>query len=240
MAVPPSMQTSVQSKQRNEQLHAANVQLARETPERIIEWAGKTYGASICFATMLDIEGCALVRILAATVPSMRVLMPDTGYLSPQVLSLREHLQQRYQLPIHLIRPSSLTASFESDFGPLFTTHTSRCCRVNRWEPMRKEFDQYTARIAARRRGLCPAMQPLGPVAWDETLQLVQINPLTNWSDDDLRQFLLDQQIPHLSADAEESILGCAMCSKKWYDVVPGDSDVPASNDRCKQKLSAG
>lgn len=207
-----------------ETLKAINTELAHASPQDIIAWAAAMHPKKLCLATMLDAEGCALVAMIAETAVDIPVFMLDTGYLSHDVHALRELLQRQYGVAIQLVYPSLVHATFEAEYGPLVMNNPAQCCRLNRWELVRDLFHNYSARLAARRQALCPVMHDVEIAVWEERFKIVQVNPLTNWTDVQLLQYLDEQRIPHSGLSGTGSAkCCCAACPFPWEDVVPID-----------------
>ena len=66
-------------------------------PIEIIEWAVRRFeGRSIAMTTAYGMEGIALLHMLAARIPDLRVISIDTGFLFEETHRLSRKLKARF------------------------------------------------------------------------------------------------------------------------------------------------
>ncbi|TWH32097.1 phosphoadenosine phosphosulfate reductase [Isoptericola variabilis J7] len=106
--------------------------------------------------------------------------------------------------------------------GPdLFERDAEACCRMRKVEPMRQVLAGYEAWATGLRRGDSVTRREAPLVTWDSSNNLVKINPIAAWSDDDLVSFALRHRlvVNPLLNDGYPSI-GCEPCTRR---VAPGE-----------------
>lgn len=88
-------------------------------------------------------------------------------------------------------------------------------------EPLRDALGDYDAWITGVRRAESETRASTPAIEWDETFELVKINPLVSWSDADVQTYLIENNVPSnpLLTRGYPSI-GCAPCTRR---VAPGE-----------------
>ena len=97
------------------------------------------------------------------------------------------------------------------------------CCFIRKVEPLRRALQGYSIWMTGIRRAqsVDRAQTPL--FEWDETHNLIKVNPLINWSKDDVWDYVKRYDIPYneLHNQGYPSI-GCAPCTRA---IMPGEDD---------------
>ena len=136
-----------------QQIAAANVELATAPPQTVLRWATTTFGDKLTMATAFGPEGCCLIHMLAGIDPSIRIFNLDTGYQFQETLDLRERIKNRYGIAVEYIRPELTVAEYEAEHGgPLYRHRPDQCCEDRKVLPLRRAVVGYSAWISAIRR----------------------------------------------------------------------------------------
>jgi phosphoadenosine phosphosulfate reductase len=90
-----------------------------------------------------------------------------------------------------------------------------RCCRVRKLEPLRRAFSGLDAWICGLRREQSVTRQEVRLIEWDEANGLVKINPLIDWSEEQVRAYIAEHKVPYnpLHDEGYPSI-GCEPCTR--------------------------
>ena len=83
-------------------------------------------------------------------------------------------------------------------------------------EPMREAVKGYDAWISAIRRDQTPNRATAGIVEWDTRFNLVKVNPLANWSSEQVWDYIRANDVPYnpLHDEGYPSI-GCWPCTRQ-------------------------
>ncbi len=186
------------------------------TPEAILRWAVASYHPRLTMATAFGAEGCVLLAMLAEIEPRVRVFNLDTGYQFPETLELRERIRLRFGIDVELIRPDETVEEMEARFeGPIYGTRPDECCRIRKVEPLKSAVVGYDAWISAIRRDQTHARRNSGIVEMDSRFDLVKINPLANWTKQDVWRYIHDNDVPYNPLhDAGYPSIGCWPCTR--------------------------
>ncbi len=186
------------------------------TPQEILRWAVDAYHPRLTMATAFGAEGCVLMAMLAEIEPRVHIFNLDTGYQFAETLELRERIQERYGLRIHLVGADESVAEMESRFGgPIYGTRPDECCRIRKVEPLKQAVKGFDAWISAIRRDQTHARANAAIVEPDGRFELIKINPLANWTKQDVWRYIHDHEVPYnpLHNQGYPSI-GCWPCTR--------------------------
>lgn len=198
------------------------------TPQEILKWAVMTYREKLTMATAFGAEGCSLIAMLAAirdeTGITPDIFNLDTGYQFPQTLALRLKMQEKYGIPIRFVAAPETVAQMEARCGgPIYRTDPDKCCGIRKVAPLRPAVQGFAAWITAIRRDQTPERAGAPIVGPDLKFPLVKINPLANWSKQQVWDYVRANGVPTnpLHEQGFPSI-GCWPCTRA---VASGEDD---------------
>jgi phosphoadenosine phosphosulfate reductase len=178
----------------------ANDRLADASAQEILAWAREIFGDELVVtASMAD---GALPHLAAEAAPGVDVLFLDTGYHFAETIGTRDAVAAT--LPINLINatPRQTVAEQDAEHGQdLFATDPDKCCALRREE--------------------APTRANTQVVEYDEKRDMVKLNPLAPWTQEDLDGYIADNDVlvNLLQYDGYPSI-GCQPCTRR---VAPGE-----------------
>ena len=188
----------------------------RSYPHEIIAWAAHTYGEGLCMATGFGPEGIVIMHILSQIAPQIKVFYLDTDLFFPETYALRDELQQRFGLTFERVSTTLSLDQQTEQYGPeLWSRDPNQCCRLRKVEPLRTHLKQKTAWITAIRRNQTRIRQSAKPIEWDETNGLVKLNPLLNWSHDQVWTYIYLFDLPtNILHKSGYPSIGCWPCTR--------------------------
>jgi phosphoadenosine phosphosulfate reductase len=175
-----------------------------------------TFFPRLTMATAFGAEGCCILHMLAEIEPSVHVFNLETGYQFPETLALRERIRERYGIEVELVQPELSVAEYEAEHGgPLYRCRPDQCCEDRKIQPLRRVVSDYDAWISAIRRDQTTDRAKASTVHWDAKFGLVKINPLLNWTKEDIWSFIVQNDVPYnpLHDEGYPSI-GCWPCTR--------------------------
>ncbi len=199
----------------------ATAKLEGTTAEQIVAWALETFGPRTAIACSFSIEDVALVHLASQSGHPFRVVALETGRLHEETLRVAERLRQRYDITIDWYAPERQELeSFLRDSGS-FSFRTSleerkRCCQVRKIRPLRRALADSPAWMTGLRRDQGETRTLLPVVEWDENFGgLAKVNPLADWSDDQLTAHVKEHNLPRNTLYEEGyTSIGCAPCTR--------------------------
>jgi phosphoadenosine phosphosulfate reductase len=147
--------------------------------------------------------------------PGARVIFLDTGYHFAETLGTADAVESAMPITLLRVRPELSVAEQDATYGKdLWARDPDLCCRMRKVQPLRKALAPYVAWASGIRRAETDARRGIGLVEWDSTNELVKVNPLAQWTQDDVDRYVADNGLlaNPLLQDGYGSI-GCAPCT---------------------------
>src|SRR5947209_162100 len=203
----------------DEELAAANADLAGQPPEAILRWAVRQF-PRLTMATAFGAEGCCLIHMLAEISSAVRVFNLDTGYQFAETLELRERLRERYGIAVEFVRPVLSVAEYEAKHaGPLYVYQPDQCCHDRKIVPLRKALVGYDAWVSAIRKDQTEHRAAAAVVQWDAKFELHKVNPLLTLTRKDVWAFVHKHDVPYNPLhDRNYPSIGCWPCTRAVLD----------------------
>ncbi|MDF1664999.1 MAG: phosphoadenylyl-sulfate reductase [Planctomycetota bacterium] len=196
------------------------------SPATILRWANRQFGRSLTFGSALTMEDQVLTSFISEQSLPISIFVLDTGRLHEASYTLLENTIQRYKAPIQLYFPDwEDIESMIGENGPnLFKQSVDlrkKCCFARKEKPLRRALDKKKAWITGLRREHWTAGPTLEPIEWDEARQLYKINPLWNWSREQLTNHVERNQVL-VNPLHEQGFynIGCEPCTRP---IGPGE-----------------
>src|SRR5947207_253413 len=199
----------------DEELNALAEEFVGSSPEIILRWALDQFGSEVALATGFGVEGCVLVSLLAAIDRNARLFYLDTDLLFPATYALRDALEERYGVRFEC-RTTAISLKQQAiAYGEkLWERQPDECCRLRKVEPLRKMLSGLRAWITGIRREQSPTRASARVVERDSQLGLIKINPLANWAERDIWQYVRDNDVPYNPLlDQGYRSIGCVPCT---------------------------
>ncbi|MCD0448555.1 phosphoadenylyl-sulfate reductase [Actinocorallia sp. API 0066] len=198
---------------------SAATALADASALEIVRWASATFGDRICLTSSMS--DAALIHLVSKVRPGVDVLFVDTGYHFAETIGTRDAVEAVYPVNVINVRPTRTVAEQDRDLGPrLHGRNPDLCCHLRKVAPLGRALEGYMAWFTGVRRDETSSRQDMRVVEWDRRRQMVKVNPILNWSEDDVDNYIADNGIlvNPLHYDDYPSI-GCAPCTAR---VEPG------------------
>lgn len=174
------------------------------------EFAGK-----ITTVSSFGSESVVLLHLIAEINPNVPVIFLNTGKLFGETLRYRDRLQEKLGLTdLRAIGPHpDDTRALDSE-GTLWARDPDSCCNFRKVLPLRRALAGFDAEITGRKRFQTQARTGMAPVELNGSRFV--INPLWNWSLQDLKEHILAHDLPRhpLVEDGFLSI-GCMPCTQR-------------------------
>ncbi|AFE13586.1 cobalamin (vitamin b12) biosynthesis cbix protein [Mycobacterium tuberculosis RGTB423] len=158
-----------------------------------------------------------LVDLAAKVRPGVPVIFLDTGYHFVETIGTRDAIESVYDVRVLNVTPEHTVAEQDELLGKdLFARNPHECCRLRKVVPLGKTLRGYSAWVTGLRRVDAPTRANAPLVSFDETFKLVKVNPLAAWTDQDVQEYIADNDVlvNPLVREGYPSI-GCAPCTAK-------------------------
>lgn len=217
------------------------IKLETQSASEVLAWAKEIFGDKQILATSLGAEDQVLTHLIDKNDLGIRAFMLDTGRHFEETYELLQRTRAAYAVDIELYFPE--TAAVEAmvrEHGPYsFRKEIAlrkQCCGIRKIQPLKRALEGKRAWITGLRRDQATTRQALDVIEWDESNGLLKINPLWNWSEADVWNWIRDHNVPYNALhDKQFPSIGCAPCTRA---IEPGE-DVRAGRwwwERPEQK----
>ena len=181
-------------------------------------------------------ESAVLLHIAATVDRNVPVVFLDTGKLFPETLAYRAELADRLRLTdVRSITPDRERLAELDRHGALWMTNPDMCCQIRKTEPLKRALTGFDAWFNGRKRFQNAVRSSLQVFEADG--ERIKINPLADWSSDDLRAYSERHRLPsHPLVSRGYPSIGCVPCTTK---VEPGE-DPRAGRWRGLEKAECG
>ncbi|GAB4084287.1 hypothetical protein GCM10028784_09170 [Myceligenerans cantabricum] len=183
--------------------------------EAVIAWAVREFGPWLAVASSM--QDTVLSHLVSKQLPWVDVLFGDTGYHFAETIGTRDAAELSLDVNIVDVRPDRTVAEQDAAYGPrLYERDPEKCCAMRKVAPMRDALRHYEAWATGLRRGETSARRNAPLITWDEKNQVVKINPLAGWTDEQVEAYAHRHGlvVNPLLADGYPSI-GCAPCTQR-------------------------
>jgi len=221
----------------SEQLEQVNDYLSKLEPQEILDW-GLLYLPRLFQSTAFGLTGLAGTDMLSKLTPNPPPLIfIDTLYHFQETLNLKDDVERRYNVPVHVYRPSGANTSeeFEALYGErLWETNDAVYDYWAKVEPAQRayaELDVHSV-ITGRRSSQGAARATLKPLEIDST-GLLKLNPFFAWSFAQVKAYTDANDVPvnKLLVQGYKSV-------GDWHSTLKsGEGDAGEREGRWKNKI---
>lgn len=175
----------------------------------------EVFPGRIALVSSFGSESAVLIDMIAQIDTATPILFLNTGKLFGETLRYRDTLQSRFGLTdIRTLKPDAEEVKDEDKNGLLWTRNLDACCDLRKTRPLDKALEGFDAWITGRKRFQTGTRAALPLI--EESEGRIKINPLANFSLEDLQRVANEKDLPRhpLVADGYLSI-GCMPCTKR-------------------------
>jgi phosphoadenosine phosphosulfate reductase len=206
--------------ERDSALARISAALEGKPAEEIAAWTASAFGANVIIAASM--QDVILPHLFAQLIPGVEVLFLQTGYHFPETLLTRDVASRDLAITVVEALPAQSVAEQDAQYGEkLHERDPNLCCFLRKVDPLARALEGRAAWVTGVRRVEAPTRADAPIVSWDDKHDLVKVNPLVAWSDEDVEAYQVGHDLPRnpLVAQGYPSI-GCAPCTRK---VAPGE-----------------
>ena len=193
--------------------------------ERLLEITRSVQGR-VTFSTSLGIEDQAVLNAIAASGATIDVFTLDTGRHFPETLDTLEASENRYGLNIRVMFPDAREVeelvARDGIYGfRLAVENRKACCDIRKVRPLKRALEGAKGWVTGLRREQSAGRAHVPFAAWDAENALVKLNPIADWSLEQLEAYIAAHNVPinPLHARGFPSI-GCQPCTRA---IKPGE-----------------
>jgi len=194
--------------------------------EQLIQSAYQEFGVRVNFASSLGEEDQVITDMIARVAPKIEIFTLDTGRLFLETYDLLAKTQKRYPMTYKVCYPDTKAVEEmvqKKGINLFYESVENRkmCCGVRKVEPLKRALANVDAWICGLRRAQSITRSTVAAFEWDELNQKIKINPLVDWSLDQVHDYIKKNKVDVNSLHAQGFLsIGCSSCTRA---VKPGE-----------------
>lgn len=210
----------------NTEIEAVMHNFINSPSEEILKFFLGKYKDRIALASSLGAEDQVLTHMVLHINPQARIFILDTGRLPQETYDVITETMKKYQMRYEVYFPeASDVEKMVSEFGPnLFyesIENRKKCCEVRKIKPLQRVLQTLDVWITGMRREQAITRSGINKIEWDEANQLIKLNPLADWTTEQVWDFIKTNEIPYNKLhDQNYPSIGCTPCTRA---VQPGE-----------------
>jgi phosphoadenosine phosphosulfate reductase len=208
-----------------------NEQFLNANPDLVLQYFIDKYKSEIAFASSMGAEDQVITHFIAEIDKSVKIFTLDTGRVFPETYSLISKTNSHFQINIQIYFPDTNKVEKmvnEKGINLFYESIENRklCCNIRKIEPLNRAFHGLKVWICGLRREQAITRKDMQMIEWDTANNMLKINPLINWSEKELWDFIKQKGIPYNKLhDQSFPSIGCQPCTRsisKGEDVRAG------------------
>jgi phosphoadenosine phosphosulfate reductase len=209
-----------------EAINGWNDRFKKSEPVEVLDFFCRRYPSRIAFSTSLGAEDQVVLDILSKKGIPVKVFTLDTGRLFPETYDIIDKTSLHYRNPItvffpdrenieNMVKNKGINLFYES------LENRKLCCHYRKIEPLSRALSGMDAWITGIRKDQTLSRFDTKVVEWDESNGLIKINPLCNWTEKMVWDYIRQHNVPYNALhDKGFPSIGCQPCTRA---VKPGD-----------------
>jgi len=186
-----------------------------------------TFENNITLSSSFGIEDQVITHfIYLSKLNNLDIFTLDTGRLFKETYDVWYKTELQYQLKIKAFYPNSAQIADYVNTNGINAFYDSqdlrkKCCYIRKVEPLNRALKDVKVWITGLRAEQSDNRNQLKKLEWDSERQLYKYNPLTNWSTEEVVDYLRKNGVPfNVLHDQNFVSIGCAPCTRA---VTPGE-----------------
>jgi phosphoadenosine phosphosulfate reductase len=203
-----------------ENISAINSKLENKNAHEIIDFFITEMGEKITFGTSLGAEDQVITAIIAELKGNTPIFTLDTGRLFPETYDLIDRTNKKFNISIHPYFPLNKEVEemvLENGINLFYDSIDLRhkCCQIRKLNPLKRALEGREAWFTGLRRSQSVTRTDMQIVEWDDNSEKIKVNPLINWSEKDVWDYIKENKIPYNPLhDKGFPSIGCQPCTR--------------------------
>ena len=203
-----------------------NTELKEKNTIGVIAFFLKYFGQELVLSTSLGLEDQALTEMVMRQSKRTEVFTLDTGRLFPETYDLIARTNKQYgiRMKTYFPEPDKVEKMVASHGINLFydsVENRKLCCGIRKVAQLPRAFSGKKAWICGLRKDQSVSRFFNKMVEWDANNGLVKINPLINWTEKEVWDYIKFHNVPYnMLHDRGFPSIGCEPCTRA---IEPGE-----------------
>lgn len=180
----------------------------------------RIFGDKAAFSTSLSWEDQLVTHYIFSQNLPIRVFSLDTGRLFSESYGVLNRTRERYNRNIEIFFPQAetvgkmLTEKGASSFYECIENR-KECCAIRKVEPLNRALENVECWITGLRAEHSENRAELPVVDWDDQRKITKLNPLSNWTLQEVKDAIKKYNIPYNPLHDKGFVsIGCQPCTR--------------------------
>ena len=232
-----------------------NEQLQGLSAQEVLTYFIKEYDGKLALGSSLGAEDQVLTDMIAKIDTSTKIFTLDTGRVFPETYQTLHETNEKYGINIEVYFPNSERVERmvnEKGINLFYENIENRktCCKVRKIEPLSRAMTGVDVWVTGIRREQSITRILTEVVEYDHINRKIKINPLLEWTEDDLWDYIKGNNVPYNKLhDKGFPSIGCEPCTRaveegedvragRWWWETPEQKEcgLHKSNGHLKQE----
>lgn len=197
-----------------------NLRMENTSATDILQEAVQAHAGRVVFTTSFSAEDQILADMIVRAGLGIEIVTLDTGRLFPETYELWAETERHYGIRVRAFTPEresleSLVNTRGIALYRLGVEERRSCCRVRKLEPLARALAGASAWVTGLRREQSVTRTEIAHIERDEQHGLSKINPLADWSEQDVWNYIRAYEVPYNPLhDRGYPSIGCACCTR--------------------------
>jgi len=189
-------------------------------PQEILEYFLNEYKNDAALSSSLGAEDQVLTDMIFKLDSKANIFTLDTGRLHPETYNVMDETNLKYNVKLNVFFPKN------EDIETLYNTqginghfesidNRKNCCGIRKMEPLKRALKPLKVWITGLRAAQSVTRTDMPIVEFDEHFDVIKVNPLINWNEDDVWDYIKANSVPYNKLhDQGYPSIGCAPCTR--------------------------
>ncbi|MDN5115265.1 phosphoadenylyl-sulfate reductase [Aliarcobacter butzleri] len=208
---------------KKEDLKNINKKLENKTTIDVIAYFLDNF-KNVALSSSLAAEDQVLTDILLKKNKNASIFTLDTGRLHPETYDVMDATNLKYGIKIDVFFPDNenvqklyKTQGVNGHYESI--ENRKNCCNIRKIEPLKRALKDVEVWVTGLRASQSVTRTDMPLVEWDENFNVIKVNPLINWSQEDVWDYIKTNKVPYNKLhDQGFPSIGCAPCTRAIKD----------------------
>ncbi|EFU69743.1 phosphoadenylyl-sulfate reductase [Aliarcobacter butzleri] len=208
---------------KKEDLKNINKELENKTTIDVIAYFLDNF-KNVALSSSLAAEDQVLTDILLKKNKNASIFTLDTGRLHPETYDVMDATNLKYGIKIDVFFPDNenvqklyKTQGVNGHYESI--ENRKNCCNIRKIEPLKRALKDVEVWVTGLRASQSVTRTDMPLVEWDENFNVIKVNPLINWSQEDVWDYIKTNKVPYNKLhDQGFPSIGCAPCTRAIKD----------------------
>ncbi|MDP4187237.1 MAG: phosphoadenylyl-sulfate reductase [Bacteroidota bacterium] len=209
-----------------EEISVLNSRFEKKPAEEVLSYFLKEFKGKIALSSSLGAEDQVLTDMIATIDKETPIFTLDTGRLFPETYDLIDETNKQYNIKIQVYFPDFAKVEQmvkEKGMNLFYDSLENRklCCHIRKIESLKRAFKGLDVWICGLRHEQSVTRIATKMVEWDEQHNLVKVNPLIEWEEKEVWDYIHNHNVPFNTLhDKGFPSIGCQPCTRA---IKPGE-----------------